>query len=371
MKFKTFLISILFLEIFFLFLFIVGAIGAAPAITGASGTLAEGTSLTVTGSGFGATGPTVAFFENFESGTSGANIAAGAATVGSWNRGNPGYATFTAYSGWPHGGTKCMMNNWDVPVAEPNNVDAAPKVTFTATDEIYYQFWTMVPSGKVLPGDDCTGGNPYGCNWKLTWMNYGVNTYVSAVVLNCTLTWGYWFGNDGYERAGDYEGTFQMAAGTWTRFDFYHKASSATTGILTGNELDSVHGLVNHINVTGVKTAMEAGNVYDYLLIPGYGRGQTTNGITVYDDVYIARGTGARARVEVGDAATYVTCKNLTTLTVDSWANTSITATVRKGSFSSLTDKYLYVIDSSGVSNTAGYQLTEGAPGCSPCSICP
>jgi hypothetical protein len=77
-----------------------------------------------------------------------------------------------------------------------------------------------------------------------------------------------------------------------------------------------------------------------------------------FDDVYVAIGTGAQARVEIGDAATYATSKNLSMATVTSWGDTSITATVRQGSFSNLNNAYLYVIDANGSVNQNGYLLS-------------
>src|SRR5574340_127762 len=48
---------------------------AAPNPTGVSGTVSNGQSITVTGTGFGATGPNIRIFDDFETGTNGATIA--------------------------------------------------------------------------------------------------------------------------------------------------------------------------------------------------------------------------------------------------------------------------------------------------------
>jgi hypothetical protein len=249
-----------------------------------------------------------------------------------------------------------MKNNWDVPIGEPNNISEAPKISFGTTDNVFYSFWTMVPAGMNVPGDNCTGGNPYASNWKLSWMNYGVNTYVSAIILNCSLSWGYWFGNDGSARAGDIEGHFHMAKGRWSRFDFYQRSSSGATGAIIGSEFDSVNGMVTHINKNNVRTSTTGGAVWSYLLIPGYGRGKTKNGVTVYDDIYISTGPGARARVEIGDNPTYANCRNLSICTATLWGDNVIQATIRQGSFLNGGQAYLFIIDANGtVSN--GYPV--------------
>jgi len=59
----------------------------APLITGVSGTITNGSEITITGSDFGANGPTVHIFDDFESGTVGNNIrlGSGSATGGRWH----------------------------------------------------------------------------------------------------------------------------------------------------------------------------------------------------------------------------------------------------------------------------------------------
>ncbi|RPI77412.1 MAG: DUF3494 domain-containing protein, partial [Desulfobacteraceae bacterium] len=212
--------------------------GTLPTIASVSGNIGNGGDITISGIRFGNTGPNVVFFENFEKGSKDAQIATSSATIGQWARGNlNGVATYNTT--WFHSGSKAMKNNWDVPNGEPNNIDAAPKIAFSNTDNLFYSFWTMVPTGMNVPGDNITGGNTIGPNWKLSWINFGVNEYISTTVLNCNLTWGYWFTWNNGNRAGNYEGNHQMAKGRWSRFDFYQKSASTTTGALIGDEFDS------------------------------------------------------------------------------------------------------------------------------------
>lgn len=42
---------------------------AAPAITGVGGTVSNGQTITISGTGFGSSGPTIAIFDDFEKGT--------------------------------------------------------------------------------------------------------------------------------------------------------------------------------------------------------------------------------------------------------------------------------------------------------------
>lgn len=357
----------LILGIFILLFFCAGAF-ALPGIDTVTGTIQNGQVITIKGTGFGTNGPNVVFFEDFENGIDNARIATAPAAIGAWTRGNLDYALYSAT--WAHSGAKSMKNNWDVPIGEPNNVDAAPKISFGNTDTVFYSFWTMVPAGMNIPGDNCTGGNPYGPNWKFSWMNFASNEYISAIVLNCNLTWGYWFGNGGEPRAGDIEGSFKMAKGRWSRFDFYQRSSSGNAGAIIGTEFDAVNGMIKRVDKNNVCTST-GGAVWNYLLIPGYGRGKTKNGVTVYDDIYIATGPGARARVEIGDAATYAACKNIAISTATSWSDIYITAVVRPGSFVDFSKAYLYVFDSAGNVNAQGFALNSAQPPVEPPVIPP
>ena len=80
-----------------------------------------------------------------------------------------------------------------------------------------------------------------------------------------------------------------------------------------------------------------------------------------YDDVYVATGDGARARVEMGNASTYSASTNLALITPTAWGDTSITATVRQGQFDAEDSAYLYVVHADGTVNATGYPVTIGA----------
>lgn len=60
---------------------------AAPAISNVSGTVSNGQTITISGSGFDEAGPTVVIFDDFEKGTNGSTIstAANSAQVSQWD----------------------------------------------------------------------------------------------------------------------------------------------------------------------------------------------------------------------------------------------------------------------------------------------
>jgi hypothetical protein len=79
------------------------------------------------------------------------------------------------------------------------------------------------------------------------------------------------------------------------------------------------------------------------------------------DDVYV---DNTWARVVLGNAATLDACTRLEIQIPIKWSGNSVTIMARTGSaFSQGTTAYLYVVDSNGVANVAGFPLRIGASG--------
>jgi hypothetical protein len=347
---------------------------AAPIITGVSGAVSDGKIVTISGNGFGTNAPNIILFDDFEKGTIGANIstAAGSAQINNWSRIQANcrgiderYPVYT--SEWAHSGSKSMKSDWATSLncQEPAILS---RINFPSSDEVFYSFWTTVPLGKNVPGDRTNGKNPSGPNWKLSWIfnspfgNEHMNDYVSVVVLQENLGTGYtgWLYFDDLvpRREGGGELGDHMKKGEWSRFDIYQKGGVAN-GNLQGHEINDSRGRVQKVNKQNVFT-LESGYGWNALTMPGYGRGYTQNGMTLYDDVYLATGPGARARVEIGNAPKYERCSNLAISTVSSWADNQVMATIRIGSYSDGQQAYLYVVDSNGAVNDSGYPITIG-----------
>lgn len=85
----------------------------------------------------------------------------------------------------------------------------------------------------------------------------------------------------------------------------------------------------------------------------------------------MATGSAARARIEIGNAATYNGSTNMTVLTPTAWNNTAVTTIIHQGSFTSGQQAYLYVVDSTGAVNANGYQITIGGTGDTTPPACP
>lgn len=322
---------------------------AAPAISGVSGTVSNGNTVTISGSGFG-TGPNIVLFDDFEKGTNGSNIktGAGSAQVGKWDfiEGTrvPKYSNANKVSG-TLAFRADMSSYWR---------ELVTTHLPSSTKKIFMSWWTLIPSGTVLPGT----GDPAGINWKNIWLQGEGTTdddlvipgFLGAdsfLVTSNSLPYTRWFSLD-------------FNIGQWKRISYYvNGGSGSNSGSFKFWELTS-SGISQRINDNNV-TILESGGVFEQICLNGYGR-VTSNCYPTFDDVYIATGDNALARIEIGNNATYVNCTKLAVVTPDSWSTNSISAKVWQGNFVASEQAYLFIIDSTGTPSP-GYPITFGSSG--------
>ena len=344
----------------FILLLIFPSVGfSAPAIDTATGTFSNGGSITITGTGFGASGPNVVLFDSFENGTTGSNISttSNSADIGNWNElGNPSQ---TYSSDYAKAGAKSMKINWSI------SYGAGPKLQYTnvQNSDILISWWQYMPTNRDIPGT-----NGEGANWKLFWIGDETDDWpwgsdIASQFLSSDLTSATFpaavddlglpsrYGNE-YEPDAYYDTLFSK--GVWMRTMVALRNSSSGSTMWQ----QEINGASQSTEIRYNKITAHTDDPWNVLTLPGFGR-QDNNAVAYFDDVYVATGAGARARVEIGNASTYTACTNLAIITPTLWSDTSITATVRSGSFSSGT-AYLYVTDLSGVTGPAK-TITIGA----------
>jgi hypothetical protein len=332
------------IAIFVLLIFLIGTpLLAAPAISGVNGTVSNGQSITISGSGFGS-GPNVVVFDDFEKGTNGSNImtGSGSAAVGKWDAlvGTkvPKYSNTNKVSG--NLSFKAdMSGDWLEYVLV--NLPAS-------TTKVFVSYWTLIPSGTAAPGD----GNSAGTNWKLAWLQGNSSTDHDWVAFNYLGSLGSALDSNDQNAKGGYGPWISpsFSKGTWYRFWSYIDGTSS--GSVAAWDLNS----------SGVKTLVNQSHSFTWssayfqnCRINGYGR-QTSNCYPTFDDVYVATGDNALARIEIGNSSTYTSCTKLTICTPSSWTSSSISTKVWKGQFGSSDSAYLFVIDSSG-NASSGYPI--------------
>ena len=336
-----------------------GACLAAPSIDSSTpSSVTLGQPVTITGAGFGAIGPTVAYFDDFEDGVAGNLPAQGSSAI---------VGTRDIVSGTYGGYVNTFKNSgslaFQVPFDQAGWSEIATALP-AETRDIYVSYYFLLPESDYWPGEGGDSGTAI--NLKAMWIlgnNAGAidtanndkviptilgddgGTGMSAMVVGNDLTPNY--------------STYVDAVptkGTWTRLSCWLKAGDPTGAMKFWKDAALVK------NDTGVSTIAD-GEYRGFVGFPGYGRvDAAVTSRPTYDDVYIAVGAAAMARVELGDNSTYTDCTKLAVATVNTWADTSISASVRSGSFSPGETAYLFAIDADGVAS-GGYQVTiEGGP---------
>lgn len=323
-----------------------------PVVHSVEGTLSNGEVVTISGSGLGL-GPRIELFDDFENGTLGEPIRTGlhSATVGGWTRieGNklPRYSNLDTLSG-TLAYRADMSGHW-LEYAQVNFAEA-----INNGEELYGSWWIFLPADNRLPGE----GSPANINWKQMWIQGEGGTTDDDLVIPTHLP-GTWLINGNDAPYTKYVST-DWQKGRWSRFEFFSRVGYDNDGTLSFWTLDQENGHRLRSSENNV-TILKNGGAWTWARLNGYGR-STDNCHPTFDDVYFASGTNARARVELGNSATWGEFnKKLSLCTPQTWSDSTIECTVRAGAFENGETVYLYVIDGGGTVGTAYGPLTFGS----------
>ena len=304
--------------------------GSGPSVSSVSGTISQWQTITVSGSSFGS-GPNVVLFDDFELGTDGEDImtGSGSARYGQWNATTginyydntysvSGSLAFQAdhSSGWVNY-AECLLPN--------------------GTMDVFGCWWLYIPSGDKIPGEDTQDST----NWKTVWLQ-GAGTNDDDQTLPTFLDGGSKViaGND--SPFSDWI-TIGFQKGEWKRVWVWIEGGYSSDGACHFWELDDPNGVIQRSDENNVST-MYSGGDRERIRMNGYGR-TTQNCHPTFDDFYVATGSNARARVEIGNDSTYADCTAIAICVPTSWSSSSITAKVNVGGLDAQDDWYLFVTD--------------------------
>jgi len=353
---------------------ITGRALATPSVSSVSGTVSHGSSITISGSGFGTkttAGP--ALYDNFDNGAAGNTICNGAGAgvapqiyqgvLSSYNKwvmdGGGEYsgqsivynATDPIRTGSLHGRTSisssaCWGTNFYVPLSS----------WFTSTgSELYVSFLLRYTMSSFTPRQ-FKAFIGYDSSWNDMW-------YMStAFGSSCegSTAWRLHVTQTSSEDYFDIGGN--NIYGEWVRVESYIKQSGADTsdGVWKGylhRPTLSTPIIEAHEN-TDIKLRTSSTNTSKLTLGAAYYsmcNGTQTATFDV-DEIYI---DSTPARVEIGNASTWAACTKRTIQRPTAWSDTSITATVDLTSLGSSGAAYLYVVDGSN-NVSAGKLITLG-----------
>jgi len=348
---------------------------AAPSISGVSGTVGNGLTITVSGTDFGDSGPNVILFDDFSRGTDGQTITL-PAPVGNWSGVSGNAPIYEAEDG---GNIAGRLVDGDV--------SRQLQINFDPVQEIFLSYRIRIPEGYHFPNTSQPGTFAPDSAWKMAWIMDGSSGYRGDDDI-CLPTWGngtYFslIGNDGGIKKDGVANPLQVGRpGTenhwfsfsdWNRFSVHMKAGNPDPildkGLIFAQGLSEEFG--QKTIIANDRTLFDGDdNVNDNAIsqwtrlnFSGWHRSGGVNAVYdhmtrgLYDDIYLATGSNSQARIEIGDASVYSDSTKLTIITPDNWSGTSIMATVREGGFSEGEQGYLFVVDSNN-NPSVGYPIT-------------
>lgn len=323
---------------------------AEPSVSAVNASsLTVGQSVQITGSGFGSSGPDIILVDHFETGSSGDGISKEGPFIGRWDN-VAGNAKITAFS---HSGENGFLA-FDGLRQTTLQFDIGRDET-----EIYVSFWVAVEPGYKFPGST-TGPRQLSTDssWKYAWLMDGSRGYSERDQFDL---WIAAYTGKAFNIAGN-DGNFQWIWDFWTWE--WNRVSMWIDG--------AARAEFQTMTTDGTRTEMYndsvfvqgSSNFFNRLNIPGYLRSRSSpdNDIRpVYDDIYVARGPSAAARIEITDNANYSRSTESTLLTPTSWSGDQVTATLPPSNmYGSGKPMFLFVFDSQGRRNSRGFPVDCG-----------
>lgn len=352
----------------FLFMFLAAGgtsrVRAVPTISGADGTFNNGSTITVSGSSFGAKATASPYkYDTFESG--GFNTAWAdtfSLKVANNNDNRHQFSVYAATKEYTAGNAKSgkvqapgtvspkwfcqfwvkVSTNWDWGTSSFDGTDkflSNIKIfrlwnPGSTTQNVYMQYDGIINQFKLVPENTGDTDKFFFSNartrftagtWHLLQMEYGENSSFSAA--------------DGVFR-------FWFDGSTITnRTNIITRTSGANTTDGVNNKRPYVIGFENEWNCTengggGQDASCDEPNHFSM------------------DEIYLDT---TWSRVELGNAATYNACTHREIQIPTSWSDTSVSFVTNVGSFSGGDTVYLYIVDSDGNANATGLSATIGS----------
>jgi hypothetical protein len=340
---------------------------AQPAISATAGAWSHKSTVTITGSGFGAksvAAPTV--WDD----ASGANILD--KWDGAWPNGTAAYTlayrapqrgislphgNITRYIAGAHGSLGGPQDGYNVIMFKTRTI-ANPSYTYAS----WYQ---RVDDGWVFGDDDnfktfafSTGTTPYELpnNWyaeynprptsRTSGASYHLNDDATGSANQSLQT------PDQNGHSWWWDGAVNPMGGSWTKVEMEMKYTSQADGYVRLWE----NGVLK-INYAGSTDKYAGGTRTEG--IGGYARNYNQpNNWRYFADVYLDY---SRARIILGNAATFAASTVREVQIPASWSSTSITVAVNLGRFAAGQTAYLYVVDANGQVNANGRAVTIGS----------
>lgn len=321
-----------------------------------TGNVRQGEEITISGSGFGE-GPNVVIYDDFEGGAHNDPIPLTSPLIGAWAAVSspyvPRYHEY-AYSG----NTSYSMQDDLATVSQYGGKPAQLKVRFDDTQEVFISYQLTVPPGKHFPGAPTREEWGAASHWKMTWLMDGDNGFGhgDGRADLCIPTNGQAKGlqivgnTDKIGWVGDLDDLFDVdgfnRVAVWLRADPAAPETEGYTWIQWLSAKTAPAFTREHIKpVFNAGATSPTSYQWNQLNVPGWFGNSLVNPGGVYDDVYLATGANAPARVEVGDAPDYEDCTELSIMPSLSWTDSEIKVIVKTKGTETISQKYIFIFD--------------------------
>ena len=333
-----------------LFLTFPSLVFGAPSIGGVSGTIADGHSVTISGSGFGNNSAQKEWLGGSD-GMIESGIIGQVPSRANWSFGTSWADTYIAED-YVHSGNKSLKVSTNSDGLYNGDIRYNSNRQIGPGEEIFVSWWTRrnhVNTGqwKMFRLDfenDITDG-PY----QLNMFNH--DTQRQFVVrpgpdAEANL-WQSW--SPPYPSQDD----------RWYRLDLMIHISDygVYNGTYAMNRHDPVSGspIVN-MTLTDRLSFIDSNGFYQWFVWQNYmGNGITSQDVWT-DDIFVQ--VGSVARIEIGDDPNWDNCTFREIQYPNSWNSNQIVIYINEGLFSGEDDAYLYIVDENGGVNEAGYPIT-------------
>lgn len=327
------------------------------AISDVMGDLEEGAALTICGDQFGSQGPETVFFDDFDDGEPGESLDEEGPALGEWY--TPGGPVVDDMS---RSGSNALLL-LDHEESTQTSVFAIPdddgEFGLRHFDE-FFMHWSLKDLGD-FPGNDSSPTDfSSDSSAKDIWVMFGDrgdNYDYSCSQGECngndivlaTHTGGGGFKHDGNNTRSNWWISDFWQFGAWNTMSFHLSLDpDEPYGDATGDfEHFSEAGGYFQDDYEGPMMREELDEippVWDRIKVGAWYRnaGETRR---IADDIYIAIGDGASARVEVANAESMDEATNLAVSTIDDWSDDQLEATLRLADLDVEDDLYLFVVD--------------------------
>lgn len=343
-----------------------GSAEATPSISGQSGGIAHGDSLTLTGSGFGTksiAGPML--YDDFDDGAVSDDVESRAPQI--HQGGLSSYSTWAKDGGGDYGAEIIRLNATSLKARSSKHArmtfdDSAfyglnlyVPYTFATGNELFISFYyRYTKTGAAYPRQTKA--------WVAYDGSWGDHAYFSTAFGNCE-------GGGWRQHRTDISSDIEIGLdgpdinGEWVRFESYLKQSSASTGNgawtarvyrPTIGTPDIIENIITNAVMRGSST-----NWTKWTFGGGYYSmcGSSDFGTVDVDEFYM---DNTQARVELANASTLASATVRELQVPTAWSDTSVTVTVNRGVFGDGDSVYAYIYDSTGSANATGILLSGG-----------